>query len=653
MIVVYYLLFATIGLICLFIGHSFSKDIDNRYIYVLFWIVYIITLLTLINSIWNMYVYLTINKKKGPVGEKGPKGPDGDEGEEGECEPNCKINLHMNKILEELNKYYNNIIKNARGVKEYNPPKKINNKFIKDTLKRITTSKQFKEIAQTQNVMRIIDYITDIFKKWFDLLANADKSEGKKHFQDYMEIYGETVQWEFITDPENNPFFEIEKYDIYYWGLNKEFHPIRFKNCVDNTKSKSKTNKLDKLESDTQSSDNIRLKVLETNMYKETYNDKGTGAKKSLSVWLTSPIKIEDDTFYPIGSVFHPNREPSSNQRYVKQLGDYPEPYTNKFSVKNRGPSISNVIISDNNKNLVRKPSVDAWSWKWNDKKTGGKQSATFWDAEDFQEDGELFRCFGSMTMPNYNMTTPTQQLGRENVPIVCLNDKMLEEIPNRHNLIWNDKKSGGRYSASAWSNSDGLYNLGYFQKGYLNNTNRKMYKIKKEFMNNNPMEVNKTITHNDSNLSKEVGFQIPDYKYEMNRKNSIFDLLDLVIESDVECLFNGEKINIQHSGLNDPNSYFLKQYNKNSKSLNDYCMKIVEKPSTNIIEIKNSPCNPTKIEQIWELEFIGESTELCYIKSKDNGKYLLSNELNKYTVKGVIDEKNKKQFTWKILSKE
>ncbi len=646
MVILYYLIFSIICLVCLFIGYSFSRNIDNIYIYVLFWIVYIITLLTLTNTIWNIYVYLTINKKKGPIGEKGAQGPVGDDGEEGECDANCKINLHMNKILEELNKYYNKILTDARGGQEINPPKKINNKFIKDTLKRITTSKQFKEIAQTQNVTRLIDYITEIFKKWFNLLANADKSEKKKHFQDYMEIYGETVQWEFITDPENNPFYEIEKYDIYYWGLNKEFYPIRFKNCVDTTKKKNQPDiPTDEVKT--------RLQILETNMYQETYNDKGTGGKRSLSVWLTSPIKIEDNTFYPIGSVLHPNRQPSSNQRYVKQLGDYPDPYTNTVTVKNRGPSVSNVIVSDNNKNLVRKPPVDAWTWKWNDKKTGGKRDTTFWNAEDFEEDGELFRCFGSMTMPNHNMKTPTQQLGRDKVPIVCLNDKMLEEVPVSHNFVWNDKKSGGKYSGSAWNNPDGLYNLGYFQKGYLKDTGRKMYKIKKEYMNNNPIEGNKTITHNDDNLSTEVGFQIPDYKYDMNRKNSIFDLLDLVIESDVECLFNGEKINIRHSGLNDPNSYLIKQYNRNSKTLNDYCMKVIDKPSTKTIEIKNSPSNPTKKEQIWEIEFIEQSTELCYIKSKDNGGYLFSNGPFKYNLKNLIDEKNKKQFTWRILSKQ
>ena len=163
------------------------------------------------------------------------------------------------------------------------------------------------------------------------------------------------------------------------------------------------------------------------------------------------------------------------------------------------------------------------------------------------------------------------------------------------------------------------------------------------------PIDHNKTITQNDSNLSTEVGFQTQDYKYDMNRKNSIFDLLDLVIQSDVECLFNGDKLNIQHSGLNEPNSYFIKQYNKNSKNLYDYCLKIDDK---NKVLLKNTICNPTKNSQLWELEFIEQSSELCYIKSKETGGYLFSDAPYKYNVKGSIDEKNKKKFTWKILSK-
>ena len=224
MIVLYYLLFAIAGLIFLFIGRSFSSNIYHPVIYILFWVVYIITILTLLNSVGNIYVYLKINKKQGPVGEKGEKGPDGDEGEEGQCDSNCKINLHMKTILDELNKQYNIILNNANNIDQRTTsiakipvPRQIQNKYIKDTLKRICQSKQFKELAQTNNVYRLINHIIAIFTKWINLLANADKSEGKKHFRDYMEIYGEQVQWEFITTPENNPFQEIEKYDIYYW----------------------------------------------------------------------------------------------------------------------------------------------------------------------------------------------------------------------------------------------------------------------------------------------------------------------------------------------------------------------------------------------------------------------------------------------------
>lgn len=641
MLILYYFLFVLIVLICVFIGHSFSSEIYNPLVYILFWIVYLITLLTLGNTLINLYVYMTTKKRKGPIGEKGERGPDGDDGEEGNCDSNCKINLHLTTIMDDLNKHYNNIL-NLK-IKKTETPLKIENKYIKDTLRRICESKQFKELSQTQNVIRVIKYIIEIFKKWISLLANADKSEGKKHFKDYMEIYGEQVQWEFITNPKNNPFNEIEKYDIFYWGLNKEFHPIKFKHCAASNPNKSNLPII---------ADDNKVRVLETNLYKQTYTDRKTGSKKSLSVWLTSPIKIEDETFYPIGSVFNPSHKPTSNKRYIKQVGNYNKPYTNEIILNNNGPAFSNIVISDKNKKFVRKPPAKAWSWKWNDKKTGGKQSVSFWNAEDFQEDGELFRCFGSMTMPNHNMNnTPTQQLGRDKVPVVCINDKILEEIPNNHTPIWNDKGSRGKYSSSAWANINGSYNLGYFQKGYLKDNDRKSYKIKNEYMNDVPIETNKTITHNDTNLAKEVGFQIPEYNFKRERKNSIFDLLDLVIESDIESLYDGDKLYIQHSGLNEPNSYLIKQYNKvNNKLRTDDCLKINE--LSNSDSILKATCNPTKNSQLWEIEFIEQSTELCLIKSKENGKYLLNNGKSKYSANGNINKKNQIQFTWKIIQK-
>jgi hypothetical protein len=649
----YYLTIIFIGFAFLIFGHKISNEIYNPIIYILFWVVYIITILTVINSIFNLYVYLSINKKVAPSGEKGQQGQVGDQGDDGECDYDMKLKKYIHKILTELDKHYNIILNKANekitGVVSKNSSANINNKYIKDTLRRILKSKQFIEIAQTQNVIKVIDYITEIFKRWLEILANADKSEGKKHLKDYMEIYGEQVQWEFITNPDNNPFNEIEKYDIYYWGLNKEFYPIKLKVCKKQPREKS----------------NKMFKAIKTNLYREIYTDKGTGARKSLSVWLSDPVKIEDDTFYPIGPIFHPNYKPTSFNKTVQQLGNFTNPLQNDVYGFSKTPNITNVLVSTRDSKLVRQPPENAWSWKWNTTRKKKhrarkkiKNKVTLWNAEDFYEDGELYRCFGSMFTKGERMSNPTQQLGRKNVPIVCLNDKIVEQVPNNHNFIWNDDKSRCKNSVSAYANLDGTYNLGYFSIGLnIPDYSRKSFKIKDEILNNNDSKFNKKIVSTDEkNLSPEIGYQVEEYNRERERKDGIFDLLDLVIKADIESFYLNQKLNIEHSKLNDPNSYLIREYDNITKKINNIkCLKINEEDNTgNNVEL--SICNSTKNKQLWEIEFLEQSKELCLIKSKDNDKYLYLIKPYKYALNGNIpsrniNDKNLKPFIWKIIS--
>ena len=611
-------------------GNSIAKEIYNPLIYILFWIVYTITILTICNTLFNLYTYLTINKKQSAPGDKGPPGPDGDEGPPGQCKTNCKIKKYIDKVINNLEKYYNLKLKNQES-------RKINNKFIKETVTRILESRQFKEISQSQSVEELIKYLTEIFKRWFDILYEADKSENKKHFRDYMEIYGEIVKWEFITNPKNNPFAEIEKYDVYYWGLDKEFYPIPLDKCKIKTEKES-------------------IKVVKTNLYRKLYDDSGSKASRDLSVWISNPVSLNNETFYPLGSVVANTHNPSSNNRYISLVDNESNKFKNDMNIPGKGPDFGNILIATNDNNLVRRPPAKAWSWKWNNYRKFNNaldvrryrykdSKVTFWNAKDFEEDGEKFKCFGSMVMNNHNYEqTPTQQLGRNNIPFVCVNEKILEEIPNKHNDIWNDSGTGAENDGGARANMDGDYNLAYFTKGYLPEYSRKSYKIKNSFIKNDNKKVYTTdyLKNNASN----VGFQTP--KYERQRSNGLFDLLDLVVESDIESFNNGSKLHIQHSGLNEVNSYLIKKKLTGNKAGD--CLQIVEN------NINIAKCNPTKISQLWEVEFLGQSSELCLIRSKDNNKYLSSKILNNFRISSNISSKEindprLKPFIWKIIS--
>jgi len=643
-----------ISAVLFYFGTIISKDIENPVSYGLFWVIYIITFITLGNSVFNYYSYVSLGSKDGIRGNEGYPGIEGDKGDDAECDKDCKLKSFSLVILNKLNIEYNKILQVARK-RAIEPPRQIKNAYIIDTVKRICDSKQFKQVSQLKHPSKLLDYIGETFSKWIRIIAVADLSEGKKHFQDYMEIYGEQREWEALIKAENNPFHEIEKYDIYYWGLDKEFHPIKLKSCL-------KTKKEEVIKKP--------IKAVKTNLYNRTHYDKGTGSKFDLALWRSEPLKIKDEMYYPLGEVSTCVWDPKLNDKYVELLGDKPFKFNVNSSKKMVGPNYSNVLVSGD-KDSVRKPPAKAWDWKWNSEKTGGKFRVTMWNAEDFEEDGKLFRCFGGMSMPNWKWNTPTEQLGRDNVPIVCVNDKLLDEVPNKHNFIYDDRKSGGRYDLEVYANLDKDYNLSYFRKGNWRkgirgpDLTRKMYKLKDEYVKS---PVNSSSLSGDelNNMVDEgyaVGFQ--DVKYENTdnnsdnnsnnknntRKGSLFDLLDLVVKSPLQSMFHNQKLFLEHSGLNKPNSYLIKEYDKKTNQP-DKCLKINEKGTSYTV----STCNPTQDKQLWEIEFLGQSKEMCLVKSLQNSKYLLSFKPYVYQLTGNLPSRDIKDpklkpYIWHILS--
>lgn len=595
--------------------------------YVLFWIMYLVSVLVISNALFGIYMVRSINKKVGPTGAKGEVGDPGDVGEEADCEAGCKNKVCHIKIMKNITNAYNRLI----GEKDH----KVNNPYIKETIKRICHSQQFKDVSQLRHPQDILEYISDVFVRWIELLAKSDKSENHKHLKDYMEGYGGRNEWEVMTKDKNNPFREIEKYDIFYWGLNKEFYPRLIQRA---TQPKKKGWSPDFAKSKKKEP---RIKAFKTNIYNWTYADHKTGARYNLTVYRTPPLKIGGDVYYPISSASDGKFYGNAGNSYLERLGSKVG-YKYQLSTSTRGPNYGNVIVSGDKK-WIRKPKPGNWSWNWNDRKTGGRYDVTFWNANDFEEDGELYRCFGNMVMRNHSWSDPSKQLGRDKVPIVCINDKALEEIPFKHNFKWSDHKSGGKYSGSVWQNNDGTYNSGYFNRGkWYPNKSRKAYRIKDEFLNPEIEDDSNFTSHDEKDYGFGYGYH--ERYNKKDRKGSLFDLLDLVVENDIQSHL-GETLFMTHSGLDDPNSYLLKQYNQTTQNP-DKCLEV---------KGKSVVCNPTKKPQLWEVEFLGQSHQKCLIKSKDNGRYLKSDYKYVYSVEGKLpskklDDPKLKPFIWTLV---
>ncbi len=464
-----------------------------------------------------------------------------------------------------------------------------------------------------------------------------------------MEIYGEQVEWESIIEPKNNPFHEIEKYDIFYWGLDKEFHPIKIPNCLSQSQTKVTQQR-------------PPIKLIKTNIYQKITDDEKMGSRKSMSLWMTQPMEFQGDKYYPLGTVAIPNFKPNiGGGRFIETIyGDNPVRYDLEGS-KFTGPTKTNVMISADSK-WIKFPDPDKWSWRWSAqkrtdwraririwaRKIKGKEM-TFYNADDFYEDGELYRCFGSAVIPKNiepkwsSYYTPSKFFGRDKVQMVCVNDKALEEVPNTHSKLWDEGRSERRRTGAIYSNEDGVYNLAYFHDSNNPDYNRKTYRIKKEFLDETKLNDPPFTSEAEKDTGLAVGFQ--DVNYEVNRKGSLFDLLDLVIKSPLQSIYTSQMLFIEHTGLNNPNSYFI-------KTSNGKCIKVAS--NNEKIELKD--CNVSQDSQVWEVEYLGQSKEICLLKSVNTGKYLYSTKSNVFFITGDLQSRNinnrlLKPFQWRITN--
>ena len=78
---IYIVFIAVIGIImAMGVGMELSKEIDDFIIYVLFWMLYIITIITFVNIILVGNYYLSMKNKTGPPGKTGKSGTRGSKG---------------------------------------------------------------------------------------------------------------------------------------------------------------------------------------------------------------------------------------------------------------------------------------------------------------------------------------------------------------------------------------------------------------------------------------------------------------------------------------------------------------------------------------------------------------------------------------------
>lgn len=587
MLVFYIMAFIILLMGIIFIGLNISSKIDNPIIYVFFWLLYIISLFTVGNIISTFVFYDVLRKKRGPPGPRGPTGEKGVRGEPGLCDVTCRNNICYTKILENVTEYLNEL--NGK----LDPPIVIKNSYIKEKMKQMCHSDEFKQVAPMKGPNNLIAYLTEIWKIWIKSIYDAGNQTTT-----YFESVGAETEWEWVSD---NPFDDIKKYDVYYWGLSREYRPSKIETC---------TNPEDN--SNLPGSDEPQIQLLESNTYKHVWWDNNTGAKDYLKILRPLKMAQDNEIYYPMGYV----GISAGRKTYKVDAADV---------------NHKTMLVTGN----VRGP-ID-WKRTYNDRGTGGSdKNISFWTPVPPKN----YTCLGDIAWPGHsNGNTHKPPTGDVEAPIRCVPTECVTENKGDFRRIWKDSGSGGVYDGSVFSYQEGTdrteedkipldesgYNLIRVYGGYKRALRKlhgrypktakkaglKWYKIKPQCYTKV-----KTPQRNISKIVDKVGlgwYGSP----QREAKYSVFTYLDLVPESIITSIATDRKYYITHTGKPNPNSYLIRKYDMRTGK-HTKCLGV-----SGSLKIKEYDCNPNDAKLEWKVEFDGNNTTKFRMKSAKNNKYL------------------------------
>jgi len=297
-----YWIFISLFLFCIYIlfGLHLTAGLDSIYQIILTWIVYTILWITALNIFTIGYFWSVIMKKTGPYGIRGPIGDMGIRGMDGAC------NLDVSKLycMKILNDYINTLYKAKTNTDLLNQESQtFPCNYVNEKIQTLSGSRQYNVIVadlsnDNKSIDNIINYLKSIWKTWFDLIYNATAVPGIWFTDEYGdEAGGSDYDW-----VGNNPFDEIKKYDVYYWGITRDFRPLKAELC------RSDANRADSkfpIHHLPQSSDVQvqRLKVIQTNDYNyigKTFTNDGN---QDGSWWTPKTQTSGGETYYPVGDI--------------------------------------------------------------------------------------------------------------------------------------------------------------------------------------------------------------------------------------------------------------------------------------------------------------------------------------------------------------
>lgn len=575
--IIYILFIAIIGIILsIGVGLKLSSKIDDFVIYVLFWMLYIISIITFINIILATYYYINMKNKSGQPGQIGEQGDRGEQGQTGLCDSNCRDTICETQILI--------TVKDKLKEKNLGVEVDFQNEYIKSKIRQMCGSNEFKQLAPYNGPQNLINYLKDIWKIWIDEIFNAGSVK-------YFEMLGGEMEFEWLKE---NPFNEIKKYDVFYWGMGKQYRPEIIEKCY----RSSDGNKPDNILEQT----GYILQTSPTNIYELLGNDSGSRAYNDVSFWRAKQFTYNGTTFFPIGDLAYGPNSTGSDVNISRYVGDI----TMQYNMG--GPNRETILVAGDitgpiDYNLIWKSTRGTPFWVW--RPIPPSNYISLGDVVTF-----------SSAKPGTN----------DNAPIRCVPKSITISLPHNRKILWSSAGSGMNPNANILgfiptannnlgtkANTTNAYNM--FRIVVGNNINIPKSDINGLFYYLDPSKydsqkiIGKDIVIPDTSIdTNKVGRgYIPDAP--KDGKYSIMTYVNLKntpILKHKKTLLN---ITAQLIPNAISNAYLLQ--------VNDKCLKFNGK------EIILAECDELQEEQIFSILFTGNAKNECKIQHYNSQKML------------------------------
>lgn len=665
-------------------GYSLSNKIYNFYELVLFWLLYIITVASVITIASFVYIYFVLKDIKGVKGERGDDGDKGEKGDEAICdELSCgkiikddlyftkkHIGLVINKLyelhkglkskskfktkitsikdkiheklldsisslnsLDIFNKEYDNIKKeeNLNLTEDSNLNNDIENYYFSEKITSIIQSNSFNNLLLVEDIDKItlINYIKNILIYWILLIFIEDEN----YFNNVV------ADDTYFKDKKNNPFHEIKKFDIFYWGINKP-EIESFENFESNSN---------------------RIKAIISNDYKKTYDNLDTNINPSFATYRPNKRIINNTKYCPVGEIIHLKDDKKKiNTNVILDRYSGP-PYNKKISNTQKkqisSPEEPTILVDCNHKN-VKEPIY--YEPIWYDWKTDQK----------YPNCRERYSKFKGVI---YEPICPNGYTALGNIYKSQLNENELDN-DNKDNFSGFLKNMGLQpkiYQQSSSSSKPSL--LSSLQRPIKSSLQNSKERRTNEIKN----IINKLINKSDINKEymKEREFLLKLYNYYINNKNfsnedinnnntlsnelkEYYNLLkvDYIIELQNKLNEIKPKLNLGPFSIN--NNYHYNQFDKFFNYLK--VIKAICPPLSNIPEY-NDKFKPTFDESIKCiknecLEEISSNKEPIVDTNNQISKTEQLNQFkiykNKYQIGKTITNNNQNNINYKIKDK-